>query len=219
MTISNEFFQDNITNVTRFLSEKHVSSWLCLPLMIFLTVPKQKFSATNEDNNDHWLGITSDDTDAVVLHRFFHRHADKIGNEPLSFSKPCLEGDTSTVTGKRVWDGLCALLVDLGPPMEVPHLSDLTSDEHEEYSDLMTRQANRDTASVEGLFVETDVCVHFYHLPSTYHTAVQLLYRIGMQYLSFYCQASTYTTSTLNYSCIIFSMFVIIEGLNSLDPV
>ena len=43
--------------------------------------------------------------------------------------------------------------------MDAPRLSHLPSDEHKEYSDLMTRQANRDTASVEALFVETDVRV------------------------------------------------------------
>ena len=104
--------------------------------------------------------MTSDDADAVVLHRFFHRHADKIGKELLSLSKSSLD-----VTGKRAWDGLCALLVDLGPPMEVPRLSYLTSDEHPEYSELMARQANRNTASVEGLFIETDIRVRFHRLP------------------------------------------------------
>ena len=49
--------------------------------------------------------------------------------------------------------------------MEVPRLSNLTSDEHQEYSELMTRQANRDTASVERLFAETDVRVRFCHPP------------------------------------------------------
>ncbi|KAF8811488.1 Rho GTPase activation protein, partial [Phlegmacium glaucopus] len=66
MTILNKFLESNIANITRFLSEMH------------------KFSATNDDSNDHWLGITSDDTNAVVLHRFFHKHADKIGKELLS---------------------------------------------------------------------------------------------------------------------------------------
>jgi hypothetical protein len=76
--------------------------------------------------------------------------------------------------------------------MEVPRLSEdseLTSDEHGEYSDLMTRQANRNTASVEGLFIETDVRVRFNHLLSTYNIVVQLLCRMGMRYLSFYSQA------------------------------
>ena len=124
-------------------------------------------STTNEENgNDQWLGITSDDTDAVVLHRFFHKHADKVGKELLSCSKPSSGGNSTSVAGKQVWDQLCVLLVDLGPPMDAPRLSNLTFDEHKEYSDLMARQANRNTASVEGLFIETDVCVRVCHSPS-----------------------------------------------------
>jgi hypothetical protein len=49
-----------------------------------------------------------------------------------------------------------------------------------------------------------------------YHTAVQLLCRIIMQYLSFCSQASTWKTSILNYSCIKFSRFVIIKDLTRL---
>ena len=45
--------------------------------------------------------------------------------------------------------------------MDAPRLSHLTSDDHREYSELMARQANRSTASVEGLFIETDVRVRF----------------------------------------------------------
>ena len=167
------------------------------------------FSTTNEDNNDHWLGITSDDTDAIVLHRFFHKHADKIGKELLSLSKPPLEGDLTNVpvSGKRAWDGLCTLLVDLGSPMEVPRLSNLKSDEHREYSELMARQANRDTTSVERLFIETDVCVRFFILYLPYSCSAPR--RITMQYLSFCSQASMWRYSILNYSCTIFSRFVI----------
>ena len=106
--------------------------------------------------------MTSDDTDAIVLHRFFHKHADKIGKELLSLSKPPLEGDLISANSKRAWDGLCTLLVDLGSPMEVPRLSNIKSDEHREYSELMARQANRDTSSVENLFIETDVYVRFF---------------------------------------------------------
>jgi hypothetical protein len=131
----------------------------------FFIHTKQKSSTSEEDGHDQLLGITSDDTDAVVLHRFFHKHADKIGKELLSYSKPPLEGDSANAAGKQAWDELCALLVDLGTPMDAPRLSYLQSDEHIEYSDLMTRQANRNTASVERLFVETDVRVRICHSP------------------------------------------------------
>ena len=49
--------------------------------------------------------------------------------------------------------------------MDAPRLSHLTSDEHKEYSNLMARKANRNTASVEGLFVETDVRVRVCYFP------------------------------------------------------
>ena len=155
--------------------------------------------------------MTSDDTDAVVLHRFFHKHADKIGRELLSFSKPPSEDD-STNGGKQVWDELCALLVDLGPPMDAPCLSHLTSDKHKEYSDLMARHANINTASVEGLFIETDVRVRVCSFPIY---SLQLFSssscRMGMRYLFFCSQALTSKISRSNCSCIMFSRFVIIE--------
>jgi hypothetical protein len=110
----------------------------------------------SEDENDQWLGTTSDDTDIIVLHRFFDKHADKIGKELLSLSKPSTEGDATAISGKRAWDGLCALLVDLGSPMEVPRLSPLTCDDHIEYLDLMGRYARRDTEQVANMFMETD---------------------------------------------------------------
>jgi len=106
-----------------------------------------------------WDGATSDDTDAVVLHRFFHKHADKIGKELLSLSKPTVDGESSVIVGKRAWDSLCALLVDLGPPMDAPHLSTYTSSYHREYLELMSMYANHSTASVEDLFLETEVQV------------------------------------------------------------
>lgn len=92
-----------------------------------------------------------------MLHRFFDKHADKIGKELLSLSKPSGEGDPSAINGKRAWDGLCALLVDLGSPLEVPRPSSLPCSDHKEYLDLMARYARRDTASVEEIFLETAV--------------------------------------------------------------
>jgi len=109
---------------------------------------------------DPWSGAASDDTDVIVLHRFFHKHADKIGKELLSLSKPGVEGgDSSAIVGKRAWDGLCALLVDLGPPMEVPRLSNLRSDEHREFMEILNKFSGRSMGSVAGLFVETDIQV------------------------------------------------------------
>ncbi|KAG5648701.1 hypothetical protein DXG03_000048 [Asterophora parasitica] len=140
MVVLNPFLKANITNVTRFLSE----------------LSKSAPSATPDDS-DQWLGTTSDDTDIIVLHRFFDKHADKIGKELLSLSKPSTDGDASVLSGKRAWDGLCALLVDLGPPLEIPRPSHLTHHVHPEYLDLMARCAGRDTREVEDIFLETGV--------------------------------------------------------------
>ncbi|KAF9527976.1 hypothetical protein CPB83DRAFT_363170 [Crepidotus variabilis] len=139
MTSLNKFLQTNITNVTRFLSELH------------------KHGARVDDINDNWTGTTSDDTDVIVLHRFFHKHADKIGKELLSHNRPTIDGDGSFVSGKQAWDNFCALLVDLGPPLEVPRLSVMDSSQHREYLEFMAKYSNRNTSSVEKYFIETDI--------------------------------------------------------------
>jgi hypothetical protein len=107
------------------------------------------------EDADEWLGLTYDDTDTIVLHRFFEKHADKVGKELLSLSRPTSDSDTSTVSGKRAWDSLCAALVDLGQPMEVPQASTVTSDKHQEFKALMSRFAHRDASLVEQFFVES----------------------------------------------------------------
>ena len=58
--------------------------------------------------------------------------------------------------------------------MEIPHLSNLKSDEHREYCELLARQANRDTTSVEKLFIETDVCVCFFVFYLSYSCSAPL---------------------------------------------
>jgi hypothetical protein len=96
-----------------------------------------------------WISNTPDDTDIIVLHRFFHTHADKIGKELLSMRKS--SGEKAAI-GKRAWDELCALLVDLGPPLEAPKLTGLKSNTHQDYMELMLRNADRDTSTVSHLF-------------------------------------------------------------------
>ena len=100
-----------------------------------------------------------DDTDTIVLHRFFEKHADKIGKELLSSSKAAAEKSTpesevQAANGKRAWDALCAALVELGQPLESPKMSTLSSREHPAYLELMARCDRRDTTTVQDLFVE-----------------------------------------------------------------
>ena len=66
---------------------------------------------------------------------------------------------SSSITGKQIWDNFCALLVDLGPPLEVPRLSTLDSSTHREYLEFMSKYSNRNTDPVEHLFMETDIQV------------------------------------------------------------
>ncbi|KAL7282669.1 hypothetical protein ACG7TL_004142 [Trametes sanguinea] len=142
MVILNDFLKENIVTVTKFLSE------------INKYVPPSP-----EEDTDEWLERTYDETDTIILHRFFEKHADKIGKELLSSSKVSAEkmtpeAEAAAANGKRAWDALCAALVDLGQPLESPKLSTLTSKEHREFLELMARYDRRDTTTVQDLFVE-----------------------------------------------------------------
>ncbi|OCH94514.1 hypothetical protein OBBRIDRAFT_722708 [Obba rivulosa] len=145
MVILNDFLKENIVRVTRFLTEINKHS-----------------SESPEYEPEEWLDTSYDDTDTIVLHRFFHRHADKIGKELLSppklpSDKLTQEAEACMASGKRAWEALCAVLVDMGSPLESPSLATTTSSEHREYLDLMSRYNNKDTASVQDLFLEAHV--------------------------------------------------------------
>ncbi|OBZ70421.1 Neurofibromin [Grifola frondosa] len=145
MTILNDFLKANIVNVTQFLSEIN------------------KYSPpVSDEEPDEWLDRTYDDTDTIVLHRFFEKHADKIGKELLSSSKIAPEkvtpeAEAAAAQGKRAWDALCSTLVELGQPLESPIVTTLSSREHQEFLDLMARCDRRDTGSVQELFTEAAI--------------------------------------------------------------
>jgi hypothetical protein len=169
----------------------------------------QKYSASVvDDEADEWLGNTPDDTDTIVLHRFFEKHADKIGKELLSLSKPCSESDQTAISGKGAWDGLCAALVDLGQAPEVPRLSPYATAEHREYQDLMSRYAHRNTDAVRDLFVETPapkVCIG---LPLVVPRCAQGFHRINRPCSFSELRKSMSRPSTLNSSYSTFSRSV-----------
>ncbi|EIW76207.1 hypothetical protein CONPUDRAFT_64047 [Coniophora puteana RWD-64-598 SS2] len=135
----NSFLSNNITNITRFLSEVN------------------KYSAIIDEEPTEWLGTTSDDTDTTVLHRFLDKHTDKIGKELLSYVKPGSENDSASVSAKLAWENLCALLVELQEVPEIPRLSMLPASSHREYLEMMNRCANRNVDSVRDIFVEASV--------------------------------------------------------------
>ena len=137
MMVFNDFLSDNIVRVMKFLTDI------------------QKYSPTAvEDDPDEWQGGTFDETDAIVLHRFFEKHADKVGKELLSLTKSSKEGEAAVVGGKKAWDTLCAALVDMGQPVEIPRLSKHSSISSEEYREFMARNDDRNTESVSDLFHE-----------------------------------------------------------------
>ena len=120
----------------------------------------QKYSAAAAaaaDESDEWLGTTVDDTDTIVLHRFFSKYNDKIGKELLSQAKPIDEDDSVAMEGREAWGTLCTALVDIGDPLEVPQLSRLPCSDHEGYIDLMTRYVHRNSDSIREIFVETSM--------------------------------------------------------------
>ncbi|KIY51663.1 hypothetical protein FISHEDRAFT_36865 [Fistulina hepatica ATCC 64428] len=135
MMVLNPFLEQNIANVTKYLSEL------------------SKFVPRPDEDLDEPLPSMTDESDVVVMHRFFHKHADKIGKELLSVAKPTPEGKAASIQSKHAWDELCAWLVDLGPPLERPVASSLSSKEHPGYLDIMRRYANRSMESIRSKFV------------------------------------------------------------------
>ena len=108
---------------------------------------------------DEWQGGTFDETDAIVLHRFFEKHADKVGKELLSLSKSSKEGEAAVIGGKKAWDTLCGALVEMGQPIEVPRLNNQHSTHPGPYLDFMSRNSDRSTESVREFFRELTVKV------------------------------------------------------------
>ena len=117
------------------------------------TFASQKISpGVHEEELDEWQGGTFDETDAIVLHRFFEKHADKVGKELLSLSKSSNEGEAAVIGGKKAWDTLCAALVEMGQPLEIPRMHQETAATHMLYREFTGRLAERNTESVAKLF-------------------------------------------------------------------
>ncbi|EIN11059.1 hypothetical protein PUNSTDRAFT_51619 [Punctularia strigosozonata HHB-11173 SS5] len=137
MVSLNGYLADNIVHVTRYLNDLH------------------KYSAiSTEEDDDEWLGTTYDDTDTVVLHRFFEKHADKIGKELLSLPPGMAQPDSAAVENKVAWTDLCGALVDLGQPLDVPSLSPNSTIDHRDFLELMARSQHRNVDSVREIFID-----------------------------------------------------------------
>ncbi|KAG8696350.1 Ras GTPase activating protein ira2 [Ceratobasidium sp. 394] len=133
----NNLLEQNIVPLARFLNE-----------VIHYTPPP------DEEVVEEWLGTTYDEVDQTVLHRYFSSHVDKIGKDLLTTGKPSSHAN-DTVAGKRQWDQLVNVLVELGQPVEVPILSRSTSEDHSVYKTFMRSQAHRTPdASIREMFIE-----------------------------------------------------------------
>jgi hypothetical protein len=169
-------------------------------------------SPNDEEKDLHdWRGVTYDDTDTIVLHRFFSKHADKVGKELLSFMKPSAEGDP--INGKRAWDALCSALVDLGQPIEVPRLSVLSSSAHREYLDLVSRYDRADVTVVRDIFVEAGAgkVVAFPRMRST------LLDYLQDEQARFVFFVSKLDVETLDIELLLYHIFRVSYQLTSLE--
>ncbi|KAF7975643.1 hypothetical protein HWV62_9093 [Athelia sp. TMB] len=141
MTGLNDFLKEHIVDITRYLSELNKQS---------------AANAAADESTDEWLGTTADETDAIVLHRFFHKHGDKIGKELLSRGNAINAAD-SAPDAKLTWVKLCEARVGMGSPERVPEYSFLRRDQHPGYISLMERYMHRNSDSMRDIFVEMDL--------------------------------------------------------------
>ncbi|KAG8749958.1 Ras GTPase activating protein ira2, partial [Ceratobasidium sp. 428] len=133
----NNLLEQNIVPLARFLNE-----------VIHYTPPPE------EEVVEEWLGTTYDEVDQTVLHRYFSDHVDKIGKDLLTTGKPNSHVN-DTVAGKRQWDQLVNVLVELGQPVEVPILSRSTAEDHSLFKTFMRSQAHRTPdVSIREMFIE-----------------------------------------------------------------
>ncbi|KEP55513.1 RasGAP domain protein [Rhizoctonia solani 123E] len=126
-----------------------------VPLARFLNEVIRRRPPPEQVESEEWLGMTYDEVDQMVLHRYFSDHVDKIGKDLLIASRPGSSTANDTVAGKRQWDKLVNVLVELGQPPEVPMLSRNTAEDHMLYKPFMRSQAHRNPdASIREMFIQ-----------------------------------------------------------------
>ena len=75
-----------------------------------------------------------------------------MGRELLGFGKSSKDGDATVIGGKKAWDKLCAALVQMNQPVDIPQLSAKTSSENQDYREFMIRNNDRSAESVREIF-------------------------------------------------------------------
>ncbi|KAG8833280.1 Ras GTPase activating protein ira2 [Serendipita sp. 399] len=138
MVVLNPFLEDNILSVTHFLSE-------------VVTLPEY-----DHEEPEEWHGTSYDEADSIVLHRFFHRSADKVGKELLSFARLSTD-EGGNQTGKQTWDNLCSTLVEMGQPITIPPPSKELASNHLFYQEFMRANEHRSIEPVKDLFIALPV--------------------------------------------------------------
>jgi len=95
----------------------------------------------------------------MLLHRYFHVNADKVGKELLSSSGPPVSQDSEQGPsgGKQTWDNLCATLVEIGAPLEIPKPSAIPASQHPRFQEFIQRNSHRNTDGVRDIFLESPV--------------------------------------------------------------
>jgi hypothetical protein len=117
-----------------------------------LLIPFETLPEHDPEDSEEWHSSSYDKADSIVLHRFFHQSADKVGKELLSFSRLSNE-DVDGQTGKQTWDNLCSTLVEMGQPVLIPPPTKESSARHMLYQDFMRVHEQRPVDLVRDLFV------------------------------------------------------------------
>lgn len=153
----NNLLEANIVPLARFLNDSIVSNMSVhtIGVLIASWLTQHYTPLPDEEVVEEWLGTSYDEVDQAVLHRYFSDHVDKIGKDLLTTGKPASSQATDTIAGKRQWDMLVNVLVELGQPVEVPVLSRNSSEDHGPYKTFMRSQAHRTPdASIRDTFIE-----------------------------------------------------------------
>lgn len=115
----------------------------------------QKYSSPQgEVDQQEWLGMAYDETDHLLLHRFFRVHADKIGKELLSYTgASARDPEHASAGGKQTWDVLCATLVEIGDPQEIPPPNGTSSAQNTRFKEFLAKNGHRNTDGVRDIFL------------------------------------------------------------------
>lgn len=153
----NHFLHQKIQGITTFLSNIAVSI-IHVRLDIILNAYQRHTPSGQDEEREEWLETQYDDTDTILLQRYFMDHVDKIGKELLS--NPTLPDESaldSEATSKSSWQAICSAIYESNVHTEIPMATDGTTEDHMPYKELIARFAMRDVSSVQHIFVETHV--------------------------------------------------------------